>query len=111
MVSDILCNMLVSPPMNMIALQSLSQEFNELYPNDRNMLIFEDVVLRRVREPSSELSITKTDMDSMANHAAARVTREAKKAFASLDAQISFATAKTENQSDTRNNQEKELEK
>lgn len=51
-VTDIICNLLVDPPVNMIELQSLSAEFNKTHPNDRTMLLFEDVVLKRLKETS-----------------------------------------------------------
>lgn len=58
-VTDILHNMLVYPRMNMIAVQSLDADFNKLYPNDRSMLLFEDVVLKRMKDklPSLDAQI------------------------------------------------------
>lgn len=56
MVTDILCNSMINPPINMIELQSLSEEFNAIHPNDRTMLLFEDVVIKRTREPFVPLS-------------------------------------------------------
>lgn len=52
MVTDISCNLLVYPQINMIELQSLDYIFNQVHPNARTMLIFEDVVLKRLKEPS-----------------------------------------------------------
>lgn len=57
-VTDILHNLLVSPRMNMIELQSLDHTFNQVHPKARTMLIFEDVVLKRLKEPSLEEQIT-----------------------------------------------------
>lgn len=51
MVTDVVCNLLVDPPMNMIELQSLSAEFNQIHPDARTMQLFEDVVLKRLKEP------------------------------------------------------------
>lgn len=61
MVSDIVSNLLVYPPINMIELQSLSDKFNKLYPDERTMLLFEDVVLKRLKDrvPSLDQIIDK----------------------------------------------------
>ena len=58
MVTDVLCNMLVNPPMNMIGVQSLDDTFNRLYPQDRHMLLFEDVIIRRSQKSKSALDLT-----------------------------------------------------
>ncbi|MBQ8245846.1 MAG: hypothetical protein IJZ42_01820 [Lachnospiraceae bacterium] len=55
MVTDILCNLLVDPPMNMIGLQSLDNNFNRLHPRDRNMLLFEDIVIKRMQKSPPSL--------------------------------------------------------
>ena len=41
--------------MNMIELQSLDDKFNKLYPDERTMLLFEDVVLKRLKDRASAL--------------------------------------------------------
>lgn len=56
-VTDIVCNLLVNPPENMIELQSLSSEFNQIYPDARTMLLFEDVVLKRLKGSSLDEKI------------------------------------------------------
>lgn len=48
-VTDILHNMLVYPRMNMISVQSLDKEFNQIHPGSRTMLLFEDLVLKRLK--------------------------------------------------------------
>lgn len=56
-VTDIVCNLLVNPPENMIELQSLSSEFNQIHPDARTMLLFEDVVLKRLKGSSLDEKI------------------------------------------------------
>ncbi len=51
-VTDIYCNLLVNPQINMIELQSLDHTFNLAHPDARTMQVFEDVVLKRLKEPS-----------------------------------------------------------
>ena len=55
MVTDVMCNLLVDPPKNMIELQSLSPEFNRIHPNDRTMLLFENVVVERTKESCNSI--------------------------------------------------------
>lgn len=50
MVTDVVHNLLVQPSTNLIEVQSLCEEFNELYPQKRSMLVFEDVMLERMKE-------------------------------------------------------------
>lgn len=52
MVTNVIHNMLAYPRMNMLELQSLSAEFNQVHPDSRTMLIFEDVVLKRMKDKS-----------------------------------------------------------
>ena len=49
-------NMLVDPQMNMLEVQSLCAEFNKLYPHERTMMLFEDVVLKRTKNKAPSLS-------------------------------------------------------
>lgn len=55
MITDIYCNLLVDPPINMIELQSLSKEFNQIQPDARAMQVFEDVVMKRIKENTPSL--------------------------------------------------------
>lgn len=55
MVTDIYCNLLVNTPINMIELQSLSKEFNQIHPDARAMQLFEDVVMKRIKENNPSL--------------------------------------------------------
>ena len=57
MVTDIVCNLLVDPQMNMLELQSMSAEFNMIHPDARTMLLFEDIVLKRLKQPSLDAQI------------------------------------------------------
>lgn len=66
MVTDIMCNLLVNPPVNMIEFQSLSAEFNKVHSDTRTMLVFEDVALKRLK--SHLLSL-----DEKIDHATLRV--------------------------------------
>lgn len=65
-VTDILYNLLVDPPVNMIEFQSLSTEFNMVHSDARTMLVFEDVALKRLKNCSSSL-------DEQIDHATSRV--------------------------------------
>lgn len=47
-VTDIFCNMLVYPHENMIELESQDEVFDELYPREKIMLIFENTVVNRL---------------------------------------------------------------
>lgn len=55
MVTNIVCNMLFSPNTNMIELQSLSDAFNKIHPDSRTMLLFEDIILKRMKQPTASL--------------------------------------------------------
>lgn len=55
MVTNVIHNLLMNPGKNMLELQSLSAEFNKLHPNSRTMLLFEDVVLSRMKRPLKPL--------------------------------------------------------
>lgn len=57
-VTDIVHNLLVSPRENMIELQSLDHTFNQVHPDARTMLVFEDVVMKRLKESSLDKQIS-----------------------------------------------------
>lgn len=54
-VTDIFHNMLFYPSMNMIELQSIDDAFNKIHPDARTMQVFEDVVLKRVKDTACSL--------------------------------------------------------
>jgi len=56
MVTDVIHNLMVSPGMNLLEVQSLCEEFNKLYPRERTMMVFEDVVLKRMKNKTPSLS-------------------------------------------------------
>lgn len=56
MVTDVIHNLMVSPRMNLLEVQSLCEEFNKLYPRERTMMVFEDVVLKRLKNNTKSLS-------------------------------------------------------
>lgn len=55
MVTDIIHNLLVYPGVNLLEVQSLCEEFNKLYPQERTMMVFEDVLLKRMKEHDRSL--------------------------------------------------------
>lgn len=55
MVTDVIHNLLVQPSINLLEVQSLCEEFNKLYPQERTMMVFEDVLLKRMKEVEGTL--------------------------------------------------------
>lgn len=55
MVTYVAHNMLFSPGKNMLEVQSLCEEFNKVYPQERTMMVFEDVMLQRMKEIDGSL--------------------------------------------------------
>lgn len=55
MVTDVIHNMMVYPSMNLLEIQSLCEEFNKLYPQERTMMVFEDVMLKRMKNLDGSL--------------------------------------------------------
>lgn len=51
MVTNVVCNMVISPMHNMIEIQSLSDAFNSVHPNSRTMLLPEDFIVKRMKQP------------------------------------------------------------
>ena len=56
MVTDVIHNLLVYPRMNMIEIQSLCEDFNKFYPQQRTMMVFEDILLARMKNRGVSLS-------------------------------------------------------
>ena len=68
MVTNVIHNMLAYPRMNMLELQSLSAEFNQVHPDSRTMLLFEDVVLKRMKDKSidpAKISALQSDISNL----------------------------------------------
>ena len=67
MVTNVICNMLVFPHTNMIELQSLSDDFNKVHPDSRTMLLFENAILMRMRQPTASLEAQIKNAESKAS--------------------------------------------
>ena len=66
MVTDVIHNLLVYPRMNMIEIQSLCEDFNKFYPHQRTMMVFEDILLTRMKNKCVSLS---EQIQSASHHA------------------------------------------